>query len=127
MGSPWLDPLFAALPTPKHDPEFWRAFGKAAKNGYFLLGNLEGSMRLTHAHPTETALAGLLLSGFDEVSADQREAIAKLVGDHLGVGRRAGQLWIAAVEQAALAALVAARLPKTTEEAEDFRNGWRLG
>ncbi|MFF4384504.1 hypothetical protein [Kitasatospora sp. NPDC001547] len=42
------------------------------------------------------------------------------------MGTRAGHLWITAVEQAALAAIVAAQLPKNTEALEDFRNGWRL-
>ncbi|MFJ2191612.1 hypothetical protein ACIOJE_27385 [Kitasatospora sp. NPDC087861] len=118
--------LFAALPTPKDDPEFWRAFGSAAGNGYFLLGNLQNSVRLTYAHTTETALAGLLLSGFDEVPDDRREALAKLVGERLGVGAQAGHLWIAAVEQAALSAVVASQLPRNTEQVEDFRDGWRL-
>ncbi|MFF2147782.1 hypothetical protein [Kitasatospora sp. NPDC058190] len=84
-------------------------------------------MRLTHAHTTETALAGLLLSGFGEVSVSEREALAKLVGNQLGVGTRTGHLWITAVEQAALAAIVAAQLPRNAEALEDFRNGWRLG
>ncbi|MER7848312.1 hypothetical protein ABTZ03_30750 [Kitasatospora sp. NPDC096077] len=118
--------LFAALPTPKDDPGFWRAFGTTAGNGYFLLGNLQNAVRLTYVHTTETALAGLLLSGFDEVPDDRRGALAKLVGEQLGEGARAGHLWIAAVEQAALAVLVASRLPRNTEQVESFRDGWRL-
>lgn len=120
--------LFAALPAPhdEADPSFWHDV-QSAGGIYLMTGNIAGWIQLTFTYPTETALAGNILDAFRTLDAEHRTAVAEAVGKRLSGANRAaytGELWIRAVEQAAFAALIAAKAPNDPEAVESFRDSW---
>ncbi|MGK4585976.1 hypothetical protein [Kitasatospora sp. HPMI-4] len=121
--------LFAALPTPddEEDPNFWFDVQTASDSLYMVTANIAGWIQLTFAYPTETALAGTILDAFRMLDAEQREAVAEVVGKRLSDVDRAtyaGELWIRAVEKAAFSALIANKAPNDPEAVGTFRDSW---
>ncbi|GAA2120278.1 hypothetical protein GCM10009759_68970 [Kitasatospora saccharophila] len=120
--------LLNVLPRPD-DSEFWWAVQKASNSLDLHPGNLPQGVKLTLIRPVETALAGRLLAGLTELTAEQRADVALLIGERLEFfsanALRLGELWIQAAEAAAFKAVVAGRFPRTPEEAEEFTAAWK--
>ncbi|MEU6974223.1 hypothetical protein AB0A71_42230 [Kitasatospora aureofaciens] len=119
--------LLNVLPSPD-DSEFWWALHKAADSLDLHPGNLPGGVQLTLMYTVETALASRFLEALTQLTADQRAGVASVVGERLdlpGDPQKLGELWIQATEAAAFRAAVAARFPRTAEEADEFTEAWK--
>ncbi|MER5586544.1 hypothetical protein ABT090_33585 [Streptomyces asoensis] len=129
-----LADLFAALPlpgTPEGD-EFWVAMLDAGGNAalYIDPGNMGGAFFERLVAANGAGIADRVLSLLAELDDQQRDAVAKVIGDALAHdtliagSRYLGQLWLRDAETTAWHVLLARRRLHQTEDRKRFLEAW---
>ncbi|MFI7009875.1 hypothetical protein [Streptomyces sp. NPDC050145] len=125
--------LFASLPLPgtTEGREFWRSLGEAGGEAAWNIvpANAGGPFFDYLLDGNETGIAGRVLSFFEDLSDDQHNAVADVIGnalDLMGGARYLGKLWLRDAETTAWHVLLAnRRRHDTTEDRERFLQAWR--
>lgn len=126
-----LADLFAALPLPgtPDGAEFWRSLGQAGGDAalYIDPGNAGGPFFERILESNEGGIADRVLSFLGELSDQQRDAVADVLGDALardtftGGSRYLGRLWLRDAETSAWHVLLASR---RTDDRTRFLEAW---
>ncbi|MFE9297846.1 hypothetical protein [Streptomyces niveus] len=127
--------LFAALPLPgtPEGREFWDALGRAGGDAalYIDPANAGGPFFNYLLNGNEGGIAGRVLSFFEKLDDQQRDAVADVIGGALGhdtfvAGNQyLGRLWLRDAETSAWHVLLAGRRTYETEDdRKRFLEAW---
>ncbi|MDV9186847.1 hypothetical protein R6L23_01120 [Streptomyces sp. SR27] len=133
LATQHLVSLIAGLPVPTDEPyeDFWFKFWQASGSAYLMPGNMKPSV-IAALDYDGLGLADRFLSAFNEMSVEQWDAAATVIGEVLEERvagpftlRQRGELWLRDVQLTSWRVLYAAPGPFTWEQREAFRNGWK--
>ncbi|MCX4231814.1 hypothetical protein [Streptomyces ortus] len=128
--------LFAALPLPgtPEGRDFWHALGQAGGDAalYIDPANAGGPFFDRLIEGNEAGITDRVLSFLGELSDQQREAVADVIGSALARGtftqaspRYIGRLWLRDAETTAWHVLLASRLTyETDDDRQQFLEAW---
>ncbi|MFH8470372.1 hypothetical protein [Streptomyces sp. NPDC017991] len=130
-----LADLFAALPLPgtPEGRDFWYALGQAGGDAALDIdpANAGGPFFDRLIESNEAGIADRVLSFLGELSDQQREAVAEVIGGALARDtftqaspRYIGRLWLRDAESTAWHVLLASRLPHQDDGRQRFLEAW---
>lgn len=131
MATQHMLSLLAGLPVPTDEPyeDFWFKLWQASGTAYFMPGNMRASV-LAALNYDGLGLADRFLSAFNEMTTEQWDAAAKVIGEALDerivahAPHQAGELWLRDMQMTAWRVRYTAPGPRTWQDHEAFRRGW---